>query len=658
MVCSIAPEFFQQDSSINWKGNNFSLKFSNKHIMQNIPKQQVIPPSESASDYSFQNNVASASFNSVTSKSKSLSYNPKPYLYISVFAAWIGSIFWFQPRLLQLLEMSYNWASWTALMVFILFIDFAWLYGFYNIGVVLFSLIHKYFSTKPEKALTQSCLTDAPAVALLYTTYNDFVEESVLSCVNQDYPNYTVYILDDSTSPEYMAKVDDFAEQYSDLVQVVRRPDRKGFKAGNMNHGLEKFATEEPYFAIADADEILPPDFLAKLVPVMEYDPMVGFVQANHRANPKNKTPLGESLGIGIDIHWKWYQPLRNDYGFVMFLGHGAVLRRKCWEEIGGFPHIVSEDLGFAIEIRERGYRGRFVEDVICYEDFPDTVRAFRIRHMKWTRGTSEFLRKKMAWLLRAKKITWTEKLDILFPTLNLPLTLLYFTFMVNANLLLPYFFGHQRDITFVLAGSEFSFPVMVLDDHFGAIYSADFFIITMLTFFAPVLCFILAMAAKPGKLFRFLSHSTVLYAALGPLSSIGVITYMISGKAIFLVTGDTKQKEHNTQSRSTGFFRRIREEWQKFITKSHPDTFAVQGFEILTGIVFALVCIYMFQVSFFGLCLAFILLPVMHYIGWNHKLIKPLVYVPFVLILIGVGLATMSLIGMQSVFFGYGFHF
>jgi hypothetical protein len=263
-----------------------------------------------------------------------------------------------------------------------------------------------------------------------------------------------------------------------------------------------------------------------------------------------------------------------------------------------------------------------------------------------------------MGWLLRAKKITWTEKLDILFPTLNLPLTLLYFIFMVNANLLLPYFFGHARDITFVLGGIEFILPVMVLDDQFGTIYSADFFVITMLTFFAPVLCFILAMAHKPRKLFRFLSHSTALYAALGPLSSIGVITYMISGKAIFLVTGDTKQKEHNPKSGSLGFLGRLRTEWQKFITKSHPDTFLVQGFEILTGIIFAVVCVYMFQVSFFGLCLAFVLLPVMHYLGWNHKVVKPLIYVPFVLILIGVGLATMSLIGMQSVFFGYGFHF
>lgn len=582
--------------------------------------------------------------------------DPSPALYMLVFGGWLASIVWFQPRLIQLLDMAYNWPSRIALITFVLFIDFAWLYGFYNLGVVLFAALLRFLPKKqlPSKTLDPNNL---PAVAILYTTCNDFLEESLVSCVQQDYPNYKVYILDDSAQQEYKAMVDNFAARYPGLVQVVRRPDRKAFKAGNMNHGLSVAATDEPYFAIADADEILPPDFLTKLVPIMEADPTCGFVQANHRANPNAKSKLAKSLGIGIDIHWKWYQPLRNDYGFVMFLGHGALLRRKCWEEVGGFPDIVSEDLGFAIHIREKGYRGRFEENVICYEDFPDTVRAFRIRHMKWTRGTSEFLSKKMVWLLKAKNISWTEKFDILFPTLNLPLTLLYFLFMVNANLVLPYYFGYWQDITFVLGGQEFVFPVMLLDSGFGVIYAADFFVITILTFFAPVLCFILALAHRPWRLLKFLSHSTALYAALSPLSSLGVVAYMISGKAIFLVTGDVKQEtERDASNASWG--QRFKAQYQKFINKSHPDQGVVQAFELGIGLLFAVMCLFMFQISFFGLCLAFILLPLMHHLGWEHRLVRALVYLPFVLIMLGVGLASLSMIGMQSVFFGYGFHF
>ena len=43
---------------------------------------------------------------------------------------------------------------------------------------------------------------------------------------------------------------------------------------------------------------------------------------------------------------------------------------------------------------------------------------------------------------------------------------------------------------------------------------------------------------------------------------------------------------------------------------------------------------------------------------GWGGRLMRALIYVPFVLILLGVGLASLSMVGMQTVFFGYGFHF
>lgn len=587
---------------------------------------------------------------------------PSPLLYIAIFSCWIASLIWFQPRLLLLLDMAYNLPSRIALWMFIGFIDFAWLYGMYNIGVVTFAFLYGFFGKKsplsklpPNLELTA---TTKPHVAILYTTCNDFVEESVESCVRQDYPNYTVYMLDDSSQQDFKDRVDLFAAKHPNLVKVVRRPDRKAFKAGNMNHGLAHYAVEEPYFAIADADEILPPDFLTKTVAVLETDPTCGFVQANHRANPNDPSALAQSLGVGIDIHWKWYQPLRNDYGFVMFLGHGALLRRDVWEKIGGFPDIVSEDLGFAIHARELGYRGRFLEDVICYENFPDSVRAFRIRHMKWTRGTSEFLKKKMGYLMRAKNISLTEKLDILFPTMNLPLTLLYFMFMLNANLVLPYYFGHPQDVTFVLGGSEFRLPIIALDGGFQVIYDWDFYLITIMTFFAPVLSFVVALANKPFKLFRFLSHSTAMYAALTPLSSIGVLAYFISGKAFFLVTGDQNQEEHTHAAKTNSWFAGLREGWNRFLAKSHPDTRAVQGFEILTGVGFGLASLMMFQISFMGLCLAFLLLPLMHHLKWDNRFVRKLVYLPFLLIMAGVLLSGFSVFGMKAVFFGYGFHF
>lgn len=584
---------------------------------------------------------------------------PKGHLYTTILIAWIASLFWFHPRLATLMDMATGPLTWTSLAFFIVFVEFAWLYGFYNLGVVAFAGIHRarkqWVNRKVAIEAVDVEMASLPPVAILYTTCNDFVEASAESCVRQDYPAYTVYLLDDSNDPVYQARVDNFADRFPERVQVVRRPDRKAFKAGNMNHGLSVAAVDEPYFAIADADEILPTDFLAKLVPKMENDPQCGFVQANHRANPGQTSPLAKALGVGIDLHWKWYQPLRNEYGFVMFLGHGALLRRNVWEKIGGFPDIVSEDLGFAIRARELGFRGKFVEDVICYEDFPEDVRSFRVRHMKWTRGTCEFLYKEALPLIKSKNISWMEKLDILFPTMNLPLTLLYLLFMLNANLLMPFLFGVSQPLTFEVGGEDLVVPIVALESGFNTIFTWDFFTITMLTFFAPVFCFIIGLAHKPWKLFKFLSHSTALYAALGPLSSVGVLSFAITKKAIFLVTGDKNQL---ADKGDTPRGSRLKAWWQELVGKSHPDHKLIQGFEILMGILFIWVCIRLVQVSFLGLCLAFILLPLLHHLGWENRWMKKLVYVPFALILLGLGLGTMSAFGMTTVFFGYGFHF
>jgi cellulose synthase/poly-beta-1,6-N-acetylglucosamine synthase-like glycosyltransferase len=584
------------------------------------------------------------------------SEDPKPNLYIAVFLIWGACWLWFHPRLVQLLYMADGPLEWATLVFFILFIEFAWLYGIYNLTLVGFAVSYRLFYRKEERALPALLSQSAPPVAILYTTCNDFVGASAKSCVLQDYPHFKVYILDDSSSEVHREKVDLFAAQYPEKVIVVRRPNRVAYKAGNMNHGLENVAISEPYFAIADADEILPPDFLSKLVPILESDKNCGFVQANHRANPNAESRLARDQGVGIDLHWKWYQPLRNRYGFVMFLGHGALIRRSCWKEIGGFPDIVSEDLGFAIRVRELGYRGRFVEDVVCYEDFPDTVRSFRIRHMKWTRGTCEFLMKETGRLLRAKCITWQEKLDILFPTLNLPLTLLYFVFMLVANLAIPAMFGQERIITWENGEQVFKFPIIGLEKGFEVIFHADFYLITLLTFFAPVLCFIIGLAHKPLQLFRFLCHSTSLYAALGPLSAVGIFTFLFSRKAVFLVTGD-KQKS-SSQKTTSSFSKRMRRSWKDLMNKSHPDHLAIQGFEVLVGLSLAVLCVYLFQISFLGLCLAFIFLPLMHHLGWKHPVMRVAVFLPFILILSGLSLGAMSAFGVATVFFGYGFHF
>jgi len=337
-----------------------------------------------------------------------------------------------------------------------------------------------------------------------------------------------------------------------------------------------------------------------------------------------------------------------------MLLGHGALVRRQTWLDAGGFPELVSEDLAFALRAREAGWRGRFAEDVVCYEEFPEDVRAFRVRHMKWTRGTCEFLVRETGRLLRSRRVTWVEKLDILLPTLNLPLSFLFFLFVLDANIVLTSLYGDIATMTWVIGGHPWLVPVLRLDPAFEVLDRADLYVVTLIALVSPVLCFVIDMARHPRRLWSFLAQSTALYGALGPLSSIGVVLFALTRRAVFHVTAD-KGRPETRGSRIAG---RVRSSLLEFARRSHPDDPLVQGIELICGAVLVSLACATVQLPFLGLALGYLMLPILHHVPWDCRPVRMAIQVPLALIILGVALGSLSLMGIQTVFFGYGFHF
>ena len=79
-------------------------------------------------------------------------------------------------------------------------------------------------------------LHGAPRFLLLYCTCNDFNAEALSACMKQKYKNFRTLILDDSSDEEYRVRIDRFAAERG--IEVIRRADKKGFKAGNLNNCL------------------------------------------------------------------------------------------------------------------------------------------------------------------------------------------------------------------------------------------------------------------------------------------------------------------------------------------------------------------------------------------------------------------------------------
>ena len=149
---------------------------------------------------------------------------PKATMYVCIFLTWIGALIWFEPRLLQLLGIAANPLEYFSLLVFIFFIDFAWLYGIYNLGIVAFAVYYRH--QRKNIAATPSIeLASYPPVAILYTTCNDFVKESAVSCLQQDYPDYKLYLLDDSTDESCKKMIDEFEKSIIEFSKTYNDSD-------------------------------------------------------------------------------------------------------------------------------------------------------------------------------------------------------------------------------------------------------------------------------------------------------------------------------------------------------------------------------------------------------------------------------------------------
>ena len=404
-----------------------------------------------------------------------------------------------------------------------IFISYFWLNGVKDFIYVIWYFCNK---TKLNKKYYNVINTDVSGandrVLMVYCTCNDFDGNSLKKCLDQDYKNVRTVILDDSTDKEYIDKVNNFA--LNNNIKVVRRQNREGFKAGNINHYLQSQQCIDDggydYVVILDSDEILPNNFITECLRYFYCYYDVGIVQANH-ISTRNRNFFMKLFHIGVNSHWPTYQTMKNYYGFSTMLGHGAMIKKECYEQAGGFPNLVAEDLCLSIEARNSGYYVAFAPNIICQEEYPVDYVAFKKRHSKWTQGNLEFI-KKYTKKIAKSKMSWFEKWDIVLFTYNLPLTAI-FVFYIFLNLVvMPY-----------------------LGLNYAAIYATWLLIPTIIFFFSPMLNDVFSWFGRIN-IFRFVLYFfmvIILYGSMLTTSLISAVLGMCGKKAKFIVTPKTSQK-------------------------------------------------------------------------------------------------------------------
>lgn len=320
----------------------------------------------------------------------------------------------------------------------------------------------------PISADPEFTWSELPQITVQLPIYNELyvVERLIESIIRFDYPSdkLEIQVLDDSTDQTRELARNKVEEARSRGINIkhITRPDRTGFKAGALQHGLE-MATGE-FIAIFDADFEPASNFLIKTIGHFR-DPKIGVVQTRWSHLNQDYSLLTRLQAFGLDAHFSIEQVGRNVAGsFINFNGTAGVWRKQCIIDAGGWSFdVLTEDLDLSYRAQIKGWKFKFLEDVDAPAELPVIMSAIKSQQYRWNKGAAETARKSLGNVFRSK-LSPLGKVHAFFHLLN---SSVFVCLLVAAVLSVPVLF-----VKFIHPGYSIYF-------HLGGIFMIGFLSIT-----------------------------------------------------------------------------------------------------------------------------------------------------------------------------------
>jgi cellulose synthase/poly-beta-1,6-N-acetylglucosamine synthase-like glycosyltransferase len=250
-----------------------------------------------------------------------------------------------------------------------------------------------------------------PTVVTQLPMYNEktVAVRVIEAAAAMDYPvsKHEIQVLDDSND-ETVGLVDETVARLRKKginVNVVRRDDRTGFKAGALQYGLKHSNAE--FVAIFDADFVPNTDFLKKSICFFIGRPRLGLVQGRWAHLNSKASLITRGQAMGIDGHFMVEQAARSWNGlFMNFNGTAGIFRREAIESSGGWHHdTLTEDMDLSYRMQLRDWETEYVPDLEVPAELPEDINAFKNQQFRWAKGSIQTAIKIIP-LLRQKKLT------------------------------------------------------------------------------------------------------------------------------------------------------------------------------------------------------------------------------------------------------------
>ena len=290
-----------------------------------------------------------------------------------------------------------------------LFMSFVWI-----IGGTYFYYHWERHSAGPDTAPE---LKDYPFVSILIPCYNEGqnVAETIEYATRQNWPHFEIIAINDGSSDETGAILDQLAEQHS-MLRVIHFAQNQG-KAMALRMGA--LVAKGEYFVSVDGDALLHPNATVYLVKPMLENPRVGAVTGNPRVRTRatllGKIQVGEfSSIIGL------IKRAQRVYGQIFTVsGVIAAFRRRALHNCGYWDvNMITEDIDISWQLQLNHWQIQYEPCAVTWILMPETLRGLWRQRLRWAQGGAEVFFKSfsMIWHWRDRRM-WMLALDFCLGT-------------------------------------------------------------------------------------------------------------------------------------------------------------------------------------------------------------------------------------------------
>jgi len=293
----------------------------------------------------------------------------------------------------RLTQMAARGASWPDRVMSVLLLGAELLVGFHAVG--FFVSVARASRARARAADPAFARFTRSPVAVLVAAFNeseDVLDETLAALQALDYPALDVYLLDDSTRPECREAAERLVGRYR--ATLVRRPHRAGYKAGAINELIPRLS--HPYVAILDADQRPVRSWLTEVVPWLDADPGLAFVQAP-QVYTNLDLPVARASQHRQSVFFEYICESKSLVNAMFCCGSNVVFRRQALlslaTEVEGRVHYldetsVTEDFATSVKLHADGWRTLYLNHPFVLGLGPETLAGYFVQQMRWAMGT------------------------------------------------------------------------------------------------------------------------------------------------------------------------------------------------------------------------------------------------------------------------------